>query len=664
MSLLRNLLPMADHVRGKRSPVTCALKCGNACLGEVCNTSQNAYFRDIASAALSRRSILGGAAAGALAIAVTTAPSSPLAGAAHAAGNTKSKSKLVFDAIDPVNHEVDGFHVPEGFTWKPIARWGDALFPDSPEFDPEDQSEEAQKRQFGYNCDFLSIQLDPAHKNGKRAVMFTNHEYVNEGIMYPDALPAAERRAISRAAKGLSVVELQRQNKNSEWTVDVSGPRNRRFVMETEYTFTGPAAGSELLRTADYPAGDKVQGTVGNCAGGLTPWGTLLSGEENFNGYFAAAGTSAEDKRYGLGGEGNGWAEDDPRWDTRNAGYENEANRFGYIVEVDPWDPTSTPLKHTSLGRFKHEGANVTISASGHAVAYSGDDERFDYLYKFVSNDTYREGDRAHNMTLLSEGNLYVAKFDGNSAAEIDGSGALPADGAFDGTGEWLPLVENGESKVPGMSVAEVLVYTRLAADLVGPTKMDRCEDVEPSPTSGRIYVACTNNTNRGTGTNAPADEVNPRTRNRDGHVVEIAERDGDHTSTVFDWNLLLVCGDPAQGTQTYFGGFPEDRVSPISCPDNLAFDSQGDLWISTDGQPGTIGYNDGLFRVRLEGEVRGQVEQFLSVPREAETCGPVIHDEERTVFVAVQHPGEDGAYTDQHSAFPDYVTEAAGGRA
>jgi secreted PhoX family phosphatase len=357
------------------------------------------------------------------------------------------------------------------------------------------------------------------------------------------------------------------------------------------------------VRTIDDPAGRTILGTLGNCAGGTTPWGTILSGEENFNGYFVSAGTSAGDRRYGLGSKptARGWEIDEARFDTRTPGYENEKHRFGYIVEVDPFDPTSTPRKHSALGRFKHEGANVSVAPDGRVVAYSGDDERFDYLYKFVSTNTVQPGNtpeaRRANMTLLSQGSLYVARFQGNSVPEINGTGALPADGAFDGVGEWLPLLIDNESAVPGMSAAEVAVFTRLAADKVGPTKMDRCEDVEPNPATGRVYVACTNNTNRGTGTNAAADEANPRTANRDGHVVELTEAGGNPTSTRFTWNLLLVCGDPAKNPTAYFSGYPADRVSPISCPDNLAFDSAGNLWISTDGQPGTIGYCDGCSR-------------------------------------------------------------------
>jgi secreted PhoX family phosphatase len=658
------LLPMLGHTKGKRSPVTCALKCDNACSGEVCNTSTNSYFRDIASATLSRRAALGFGAAGALAvvfggalISSETAVADGGPGLAAAAKDGFANSRLQFTAIAPVDAAVDAFTVPEGFTWQPVIRWGDPIFNTAPDFDLANQTAAAQEQQFGYNNDYTDILEVPGSK-GRRAVLFANHEYTNDGIMFPASMPAADVRAVGAAAHGLSVVELERQNKNTPWSYVRGAGLNRRYLNSTVYELTGPAAGSPLVKTVDDPTGRTIKGTLGNCSGGTTPWGTVLSGEENFNGYFVSPGTSESDKRYGLtsSATARNWELDDPRFDTRNAGYGNEANRFGWIVEVDPFDPTSTPKKHSALGRFKHEGANVIVAESGHVVAYAGDDERFDYLYKFISAGKYQEGDRKHNMTLLTEGDLYVAKFTGNSpAAEIDGSGAVPSDGAFDGTGEWLPLVVGGKSQVDGMSVEEVLVYTRLAADKVGPTKMDRCEDVQPSLHTGKVYVACTNNSDRGKAGKEGATEINPRNANRDGHIVEITET-GDQTSTAFTWNLLMVCGDPAQGDVTYFSGFPVDSVSPISCPDNLAFDSVGNLWISTDGAPSGIGKADGLFKVTLEGAERGKVEQFLAVPREGETCGPIVHDDERTVFVSVQHPGEDGTFADQHSFFPDYV--------
>ncbi|MCB5293141.1 PhoX family protein [Arthrobacter sp. SO3] len=663
-----SLLPMLGHTKGKRSAVTCALKCDNACSGEVCNTSSNSYFRDIASATMSRRAALGFGAAGALAVAFGGALASPESavadggpGLSAAAKNGFGTSKLKFTAIAPVDSAVDALTVPAGFTWQPVIRWGDPIFNDAPDFDLGNQTAAAQTRQFGYNNDYSDILEIPASK-GRRALLFANHEYTNESIMFPATMAAADVRAIGAAAHGLTVVELERKNKNKPWSYVRGAGLNRRYLNNTAYELTGPVAGSPLVRTTADPAGRTILGTLGNCSGGTTPWGTILSGEENFNGYFVAPGTSASDKRYGLTSKPTArqWELDDPRFDARNPGYENETNRFGWIVEVDPFDPTSTPKKHSALGRFKHEGANVIVAESGHVVAYMGDDERFDYLYKFVSAAKYVEGDRKHNMTLLTEGDLYVARFTGSSPAlEITGTGAVPSDGGFDGTGEWLPLVVGGVSKVPGMSVEEVLVYTRLAADKVGPTKMDRCEDVQPSLLTGKVYVACTNNSDRGKIGKEGATEVNPRNENRDGHIVEITET-GDQTSTAFSWNLLMVCGDPATGDVTYFSGFPADKVSPISCPDNLAFDSVGNLWISTDGAPSGIGKADGLFKVTLDGAERGRVEQFLAVPREAETCGPIVHDEERTVFVSVQHPGEEGSFADQHSYFPDYVPAGA----
>ena len=658
---LADQLPMAGHVRGKRSPVTCQLKCANQCLAGVCNTSSNRTFRDIVNAQLSRRSALGLGLAGVVSLSFLGNPHR--ASAAPLLRGATDDPLLPFTPIAPVHFEADEFTVPEGYSWHPLIRWGDALFADSPAFDALNQTAEAQAKQFGYNNDYTDIiRIDDTH-----ALLFVNHEYTNENIMFPDEQLEGDLDRVRRVgleAHGLSVVELVRPRIAAPWQVVVGGRRNRRFLSSTRYEFTGAAAGSDLLKTEDGPEGTHTTGTFGNCAGGTTPWGTVLSGEENFHSYFRAAGTSEQDQRYGLSDEATvrGWEAVDPRFDTRNAGQENAANHFGWIVEVDPSDPASTPRKHTALGRFKHEGASVRVDEQGRVAAYMGDDEVFDYLYKFVSSRRYVEGDRANNLELLAEGSLYVARFTGNSESEIDGTGSVPADGRFDGQGEWVALVENGESRVEGFTVEQVLVYTRLAADKVGATKMDRCEDVEPSPVSGKVYVACTNNSSRGLEGFAVADEANPRTENRDGHVIEITEQGGDLTATRFDWNLLLVAGDVSQGDAVYFSGFPADAVSPISCPDNFAFDSTGNLWISTDGAPDGIGYNDGLFKVTLEGEERGLVEQFLSVPREAETCGPVVHDDERHVYVSVQHPGEDGAFEDRHSRWPDFAPAGANG--
>lgn len=645
----RRSLPMADLVHANRSPVTCHLRCGDACFGEAPNTTSTSYFRDIAAQALSRRSLLG-ATAGTAVVALVASPAAAGRGNGHGGGHGGGHhhprpEALAFTAIAPVPRTVDAFTVPTGFRWDPIIRWGDPILKGVPAFDANAQTAAKQAGQFGYNCDYLDIIV--TDRKGTRALLVANHEYTNENIMFPPGMDAAELIRTAWAAHGMSVVELRRRRAGDVWTYDSQSRVNRRITLETPFAVDGPAAGSELLKTAADPTGRRVLGTMNNCAGGTTPWGTVLSGEENFNQYFFSAGVTAEEKRYGLGAQDTrNWRSVDPRWDA--VANPNEPNRFGWIVEVDPEDPSSTPVKHTAMGRFKHEGANAIVNRDGRVVAYMGDDERFDYVYRFVSRDRMRRGgshwDKKHNRSLLSNGDLSVARFTGDGLE----------DGVNDGAGEWIPLTVNGHSVVPGFTTEQVLVYTRLAADAVQPTKMDRPEDVEPNYVNGFIYVACTNNTDRGKADKEGSTEPNPRNANKDGHVVEIQPTGGDHTSATFAWNLFLICGDAASAG-TYFGGWT-GPVSPISCPDNVAFDSVGNLWVSTDGQPSSIGLNDGLFKVPVAGPERGRVQQFLAVPTEAETCGPVIHDKDGSVFVAVQHPGENGTWAAQTSRFPDYV--------
>jgi secreted PhoX family phosphatase len=561
------------------------------------------------------------------------------------------------------NIEDNVVTAPE-FTHNVVIRWGDPVEAGAPAFDVHHQTPEAQAQQFGYNADYVGVlPLD-----GKRALLVTNHEYTDENIMFATgAYDSDTIKRIAMAAHGMAVVTIERGGKKGSWVRSDhrKSPHNRRVTMDTPFAVDGPAAGHDLLKTAADSSGRHVLGTINNCAGGLTPWGTVVSGEENFNGYFDASGAVAAAyqesfARYGIrtrAGQGRGWSTVDERFDLSK--HPHEAFRHGWVVEIDPTDPTSTPVKHTMLGRFKHEGANISIAPSGQVVAYMGDDERFDYIYKFVSRDTYRAdrsaASRRHNMTLLSAGTLYVARFSGDGTA----------DGQFDGVGEWIALTSDTTSFVPDMSVAEVLVHTRLAADKVGPTKMDRPEDIEPNPVNGRIYCALTNNSNR-SATNT--DEANPlstshtrpsfgaplqsRSGNRNGYVLEMAEADGDHAATSFVWNLMLVCGDP-EAPETYFAGYDKSKVSPISCPDNVAFDATGNLWISTDGA--VLGSHDGLFRVPVEGPQRGNVQQFLTVPVGAECCGPFITEDQLSVFFAPQHPGEtDGAtFENQSSTWP-----------
>lgn len=673
---MRKLLPMvgvngasASHPGG-RSAMTCRFRCGDACFHEVPNTSTNEYVGDVIAGALSRRSMMRAAAvvtvagaAGGAALTPAAAETGTGAEVGTDATGTAAKTRkgargLRFTPVAP--NTADAVVIPDAYQQNVVIRWGEPILRGAPAFDPENQTAKAQAGQFGYNNDFLALLPLPGERG--RQLLVANHEYTDEVLMfrgYDAANPTREQVEVAWAAHGLSAVVVEGDKRTGKLTAVPRHPLNRRVTATTEFRLTGPVAGSDLVKTSADPTGTKVLGTLNNCSGGTTPWGTTLHGEENFNQYFANS-SRATDKRYGIGtgASERKWERFDKRFDV--AREPNEVHRFGYVVEFDPYDPTSTPRKHTAIGRFKHEAATIRLTADGRPVVYSGDDERFDYFYKFVSSKRMKHGTsravREHNLSLLDEGTLYVAKLTGDSPAiEIDGTGKLPGDGEFDGSGEWIPLAtataKGAVSHVDGMTAEEVFVFTRLAGDKVGATKMDRPEDIEPNPVTGKVYVALTNNSNRGVGTNAKADEANPRNANKHGHVLELTERFNRPESTKFAWLLFLVAGDP-NDPATYFAGFPKDKVSQISCPDNVAFDPYGNLWISTDGAQ--LGSHDGLFGVATRGERRGELKQFLTVPNGAETCGPII--QERRVLVAVQHPGEiDGASVENpKSAWPD----------
>ncbi|MET8640678.1 PhoX family protein [Streptomyces sp. NPDC004096] len=665
---MRKLLPLIGTTSGShpggRSALTCRYRCGDACFHEVPNTSDNEYVGDVIAGALSRRSALRAAAVVTVATATgaATAATVPQAAAAPAGRNggahTAAARGLRFAPVAP--NTADAVTVPDGYRQNVVIRWGEPILRGAPAFDPENQTAAAQAGQFGYNNDFLALLPVPGERD--RRLLVANHEYTDEVLMfrgYDPQNPTRRQVEVAWAAHGLTAVVVEEDSRSGRLTAVPRHPLNRRVTATSTFRLTGPAAGSDLLKTSADPSGRKVLGTLNNCSGGTTPWGTTLHGEENFNQYFAN-GSSATDLRYGIGTAATErkWERFDRRFDL--AQEPNEVHRFGYVVEFDPYDPGSTPRKHTALGRFKHEAATVRLTDDGRPVVYSGDDERFDYFYKFVGSKRMRHGNsrsaREHNLSLLDEGTLYVAKLTGDSpATDIDGSGKLPGDGEFDGSGTWIPLAtataHGAVSHVEGMSADEVFVFTRLAGDKVGATKMDRPEDIQPSPHTGKVYVVLTNNTNRGKAGSPAADEANPRSGNKHGHILELTERHSRAESTSFAWSLFLVAGDPADPS-TYFAGFPKGRVSPISCPDNVAFDPHGNLWISTDGNQ--LGSHDGLFGVATRGERRGELKQFLTVPKGAETCGPIIED--RRVVVAVQHPGElDGATVEKPAgAWPD----------
>lgn len=665
----RRLLPLSPPPHaGGRDAMTCQYRCGNACDHPVPNTSANAYFGDIIAEQVSRRGVLRGAAVGALVVgagvavpgsataAVTAAPAAAVGGAGRDGGR-----RLRFTPIAP--NSEDRFIVPDGYQSGVVVRWGDPVGPGAPAFDFDRQTAAAQAQQFGYNCDYVTT----FPLGLRRSLLWVNHEYTNEELMFRgytsgDAA-TVEQIKIALAAHGGSIVEIERVGRTGQWKLVTRGRRffNRRITAGTRMAFTGPAAGHPLLRTAADPTGTTVLGMLNNCAGGTTPWGTVLTCEENFNQYFVGGdGVPAEAKpalaRYGIStttripSGSRRFDRVEERFDL--AKHPNEANRFGWVVEIDPYDPHSVPRKRTALGRVKHEGATTSLTRDGRVAVYLGDDERFDYIYKFVSSGRYHPGSRKRNKDLLDHGTLYVAKLTGDSPkAEIDGSGKLPSDGAFDGTGEWIPLVRGDKSFVEGMSAAEVLVHTRLAADKAGATKMDRPEDIERNPKTGAVYVALTNNSAR---TAAQADEANPRAANKHGQILEIVEHRDDAGATGFRWSVPIVCGTPSDPS-TYFAGFDKSKVSPITSPDNMTFDSAGNLWLASDSTR-ALNANDGLYAVPVEGPDRGYLRQFLTVPYGAETCGPLISRDQKTVFVAVQHPGEvAGASPDKPaSRWPD----------
>lgn len=438
-------------------------------------------------------------------------------------------------------------------------------------------------------------------------------------------------------AHGVTIAEISQEG--GAWKIVKDSPFNRRITPITPMEITGPARGHDWLKTAADPEGTTALGTWNNCGNGRTPWGTYLACEENFNTYFAHPDPDFKPqgalKRYGIGGKerGLGWEKVDPRFDLSKE--PNECNRAGYIVEIDPMNPDSTPKKRTALGRFKHENAEVVVASDKRIVIYFGDDERSEYIYRFVSRERYEEG--GDTATLLDEGTLYVAKFND------------------DRSGKWLALTP----ETTGMaSLAEICIHTRLAASAVKATTMDRPEWGAANPREAEVYCALTNNKDRGVkgnagGDPAPVDGVNPRKENRYGQIVRWRPDGGDHAADSFSWDLFVLAGNPAVNEGLEAGS---DNITPdnmFNSPDGLAFDSRGRLWIETDGDYSNEGAFSGMGNNQmLVGDPEsGEIRRFLVGPRECEITGFAWSGDRKTMFVGIQHPGEKGA---GKSHFPD----------
>ena len=523
----------------------------------------------------------------------------------------------------------DTVTVPEGYSWHVVVRWADAMWSDGHPLDPVTGGTGAsQERAFGDNNDGMEL-----FTIGHRTLLAVNNEYVNRHILFGTSGSGLPRTADdvrkSKAAHGVSIVEVRQQN--GIWSVVSDSSYNRRITADTPMAITGPARGHHLLRTAADPAGIQSLGTWNNCGSGKTPWGTFLTCEENFHFYFASSDPEAELPntlaRYGVQASDRniGWSAHDERFDI--ARHPNEPNRVGYVVEIDPTDPLSIPRKRTALGRFKHENAELVVADSGQVVVYMGDDEKGEFLYRFISDGHYREG--GDNAELLEAGTLFAARFDD------------------DGSGAWLPLTPE-TTGLP--SAADICVHTRQAASAVRATTMDRPEWVAANPTGPEVYCCLTNNTHRGKEPNSggdptPVNGPNPRAENRYGQIVRWRPTRGDHASSTFSWDLYVVAGNPGVHTGPNAGSPNLTTENMFNSPDGLAFDSTGMLWIQTDGAYSDEGdfAGQGNNQMLLGHPATGEIRRFLVGPKECEVTGVTWSADRKTMFVGIQHPGEKG---------------------
>ena len=543
----------------------------------------------------------------------------------------------------------DRHQVPPGYNAQVLLRQGDPIKPGAPEYNPLTQTGAQQEQQFGTDADFISyMPLPYGSNNSTRGLLGVNHENHRANLCFPGNPKqlTGEQVEVQMAAQGFSIVEIAKEA--NEWRVVRDSRYNRRISTNAPMRISGPAAGHARMQTSADPTGTRSFGTFNNCAGGTTPWGTMLTAEENIQNYFSGdAGKGPEAaarKRYNISGKGR-YADWGRHFDRFNLDKEpNEPNRFGWIVEIDPYDPSHTSVKRTALGRCAHECATHAVSHDGRVAIYSGDDARMEFVYKFVTERPYDPKNREANRDLLDRGTLYVARFEDN------------------GKMRWLPLV-HGQGPLTAAngfnSQADVVIEARRAGTLLGGTPMDRPEDVEPHPQTGRVYVVMTFNEQR---TKEQVNVANPRPNNKFGHIIEIVpplvNGKPDHAATECDWGFFILAGNPAEAAHGARYANPVTANGWVCAPDNVAFDPKGRIWISTDGQDDAAGFNDSLYAATTSGPSRGATRCFFTGPVGSEICGPEFTPDGRTLFLAIQHPGDGSTFDKPSTRWPDFRSD------
>ena len=540
--------------------------------------------------------------------------------------------------------KADTVVVPQEYTWHLVNAWGDPIMAGAPDFKPDaSQSAAEQAMQSGMFHDGMHyFPLPKGSNSSTHALIGINYEYTDDNLLSTDGMVTwnAEKVQKSKNAHGLGVFEIQWDG--TRWRTVRDSKYGRRITADTPFRIKGPAAGHPLMRTAQDPTGTIVRGTFQNCANGYTPWGTYLSCEENFTAYFVndSGNIPRLQDRYGIpttkDSWGFRWHEFDERFDAVK--HPNEANRFGWVVEFDPFDPKSEPVKHTAMGRMAHEGAAISIAPDGRVVYYMGDDDyrsRFEHIYKFVSARPWvRDGGYAANQNILDEGTLYAAKFNA------------------DGSGAWIELTQgkNGLTAERGFPTqGDIVIDARTAGDVAGATYMDRPEWVAVHPKTKEVYVTLSNNTSRGKGRplhqkdSLGADAANPRAPNLMGHIVRWREANGDPTSLRFQWDVFLQAGDPSHADPVKRGNVK--GAVAFAQPDGCHIDQRGVVWIQTDSSAQNMASADwasiGNNQMVAADPSTGEVRRFLTGPIGCEITAVQFTPDMRTMFVNIQHPGE-----------------------